>query len=113
MVEGWNPPSSGPDPSFSALGWSAKMGSQITSHISSIIPSSSMSIPTNAFIMENPPLSSSVSSRGSHFYSMGNPQHRFNSSGGNVYNPYHVSSTSMVPLQPIMNQLGVGYYPIR
>jgi hypothetical protein len=63
--------------------------------------------------MENPPLSSGVSSGGSQFYGMGNPQHRVPSSGGNIYNPYHVTSMGMVPLQPFMNQLGGGYYPTR
>jgi hypothetical protein len=72
-VGGWNPPSSGSNPSFSAPGWSSQMGEQFTSYISSFIPSSSMSILTNAFIMENPPLPSSVPSIGSYFHSMGNP----------------------------------------
>jgi hypothetical protein len=57
----------------------------------------------NAFIMENPPMSSGVPSGGSHFHNMGNPQHGFYSFGGNVYNHYHVTSMGMVPLQPFMN----------
>jgi hypothetical protein len=72
--------------------------------------------------MENLPLTSGVSSGGSQFYGMGNPQHEVPSSGGNIYNPhmnnpYHVTfssqaaSAGMVPLQPFMNQLGGGYYP--
>jgi hypothetical protein len=71
--------------------------------------------------MENLPLTSGVSSGGSQFYGMGNPQHGVPSSGGNIYphmnNPYHVTfssqaaSSGMVPLQPFMNQLGGGYYP--
>jgi hypothetical protein len=32
-VGGWNPPSSGPNPSFNAPGWSAQMGGQFTSYI--------------------------------------------------------------------------------
>jgi hypothetical protein len=75
MVGGWNPPSSGPNHSFNAPRWSAQMGGQFISYISSVIPSSSMSIPTNTFIMENPPLSYGVPFGGSHFYGMGNPQH--------------------------------------
>jgi hypothetical protein len=65
IVGGWNPPSSEPSPSFNAPGWSAQMGGQFTSYISSFIPSSSTSILMNAFIMVNPPLSSGVPSRGS------------------------------------------------
>jgi hypothetical protein len=66
-VGGWNPPSSGPNPSFTFPGSSAQMGGPSTSYISSIIPSSTMSIPMNNFIMVNLPLSSGVSSGGSHF----------------------------------------------
>jgi hypothetical protein len=61
--------------------------------------------------MVNPPLSSGVSFGGSQFYGMGNPQNIVPSSGRNVYNPYHVASTGMVPLQPFMNQFGGVYYP--
>jgi len=42
---------------------------------------------------------------------MGNPQPRAPSTGGNVYNPYHVAFVGMVPIQPFMNQFGGGYYP--
>jgi hypothetical protein len=38
-VGGWNPPSSGPTPSFIVPGWSDQMGGQFTSYIMSIIPS--------------------------------------------------------------------------
>jgi hypothetical protein len=64
----------------------------------------------NTFIMVNPLLSSCVSSKGSQFYGMGNPQHGVPSFGGNVYNPNPASSVGMVPLQPFMNQLGGGCY---
>jgi len=109
MVRGWNIPSSKPNPSFNAPGWSAQMGGQFTSYIPFVIPSSSTSIPTNNFIMANITLTSSVSSGGAQFYSMGNPQHKVPSSGGNIYNSYHVAFSSkaasigMVPLQPFMN----------
>jgi hypothetical protein len=69
----WNPPSSRPNPSFNAPGWSAQMGGQFTSYIMSVIPSSSTSIMMNAFIMVNPLQSSGVPYGGSHFYGMGNP----------------------------------------
>jgi len=72
-VGGWNTPSSGPNPNFNAPGWSAQMGSQFTSYIPSFIPSSSTSVLMNTFIMEKPPLSSGVLSRGNQFHSMGNP----------------------------------------
>jgi hypothetical protein len=87
------------------------MCSPSTFYILSIIPSSTMSIPTNYFIMVNPPLSYGVLSGGSQFYSMGNPQHGVPSSRGNIYthmsNPYDVAFssqvTSMMPLQHFMN----------
>jgi hypothetical protein len=79
------------------------MGGQFTSYIPFIIPSSSALIPTNNFIMKNPPLSFGVPSGGIQFHSMGNPQHEVPSSGGNVYNPYHATYVGMVPLQPFMN----------
>jgi hypothetical protein len=34
MVGGWNPPSSGPNPSYNFPGWSAQMGGPSTSYIS-------------------------------------------------------------------------------
>jgi hypothetical protein len=64
MVGCWNPPSSGPNPSFTFPGESAQMGGPSTSYISSIYPSSAMLVPTNTFLMEKLPLCSSVSSRG-------------------------------------------------
>jgi len=112
-IGGWNPPSSRPNPSFSAPGWSAQTGGQFNSNIPSSIPSSSTLIPMKSFITVNPPLSSSVSSGRCHFYSMGNPQHKVPSSRGNVYNPYHVTYMGMVSLQPFMNQFGGEYYPTR
>jgi hypothetical protein len=71
-----------------------------------------MLILKNAFIMVNPPLSR-VPSGGSQFHTMGNPQPRAPSAGGNVYNPHYTSSVGMVPIQPFMNQFGGGYYPTR
>jgi hypothetical protein len=85
MVGGWNPPSSGPNPSFTFLGSSAQIGSPFTSYISSIYPSSTVSVPTNAFIMVNLYLTFGVSSRGIQFYSMVKPFHGVPSSGGNIY----------------------------
>jgi hypothetical protein len=122
MIGGWiNPPSSRPDPSFTFPGESSQMGGPSTYYLSSIYPSSAMTVPTNSFHMEDILLSSSVSSRGSLFYSMGNPLHIVPSSGGNIYphlsNPCHVSfstqvvSSVMMPLQPFMNQFGGRYYP--
>jgi hypothetical protein len=61
--------------------------------------------------MDNTPLCSGVPYGGSQFHSMGNPQHRVPLAGGNVYNPHHVTSIGMVPIQPFMNQFGGGYYP--
>jgi hypothetical protein len=123
MVGSWNPPSSGPNPSFTFPGLSSQMDGQFTSYILSFIPSSSMSILTNTFIMVNPCFSFSVPSRGSQFYSMGNPLHRVPSSWGNIYphlsNPCHVTfslqvaSSVMMPLQPFMNQFGGGYHPSK
>jgi hypothetical protein len=109
MVGGWNPTSSGPNPSFNALGWNAQMGGQFTSYIPFVIPSSSTPIPKNDFIMVNLPFTFVVSSGGILFYSMGNPQYEVCSSGGNIYNSYYVTFSSqatspgMVPLQPFMN----------
>jgi hypothetical protein len=113
MVGGWNPPSFGPNPSFTFLGESTQMGGPSTYYILSIYPSSTMSIPMNSFLMADLLLSSDVSSRGSQFYSMGNPLHGVPSSGGNMYphlsNHCHVSFSSqatfsvMMPLQPFMN----------
>jgi hypothetical protein len=113
MVGVWNPPSYGPNLSFTFPRESAQMDDPSTYYISSIYPSSSMLVPTNAFLMENLPMSFGVPSRGSQFYSMGNPLHRVPSSGGNIYphlsNPCHISfslqedSSVMIPLQPFMN----------
>jgi hypothetical protein len=97
------------------------MGGSSTYYISSIYPSSAMLVPTNTFLMEDLLLSSSVSSRGSQYYSMGNPLHGAPLSRGNIYphpsNPHHVAfsfqaaSSVMMPLKPFMNQFGGGYYP--
>jgi hypothetical protein len=72
-----------------------------------------MSIFTNTFPMADLYLSSGVSSRGSYFYSLGNPPHEVPSPGGNIYphvsNPCHVAFSSQaafsvsMPLQPFMN----------
>jgi hypothetical protein len=110
-VGGWNSLSSGPNPNFNALGWSTQPGGQFTSYIIFFIPSSSMLIPVNTFIMANPTMSSGFPFRGCQFQTMRNPQHRVPSAGGNVYNPHHATFTGMVPIQPFMNQFGGGYYP--
>jgi hypothetical protein len=99
------------------------MGVHSTYYTPSIYPFPTMSIPMNAFPMAELCLSSGVSSKGSHFYSMGNPLHEVPSSGSTIYphlsNPYHVTFSSQVassvvmPLQPFMNQYGGGYYPVR
>jgi hypothetical protein len=116
-VGGWNLPSY--ESTFP--GASAQMGGHSTYYTPSTYPSSAMSVPTNDFPMEDLHLSSGVSSRGSYFYSMGNPLHEVPSSGGNIYphmsNPCHVTFSSQaassvsMPLQPFMNQYGGGYYP--
>jgi hypothetical protein len=100
MVRGWNPPSYRPNPSFDFLGSSAQMVGPSTYYILSIYPSSTMSVPMNVFLMKKLILSSGVSSRGSQFYSMGNPLHRVPLPGGNIYShlsiPCHVTSSSQV-----------------
>jgi hypothetical protein len=123
IVGGWNIPSYGSNPIFIFPGESAQMGSHSTYYIPSIYLSSTMSVPMNYFPMVDLHLSSSVSSRGSDFYSMGNPLHEAPSSGRNIYphlsNPCHVTfslqadSSTMMPLQPFMNQFRGGYFPIR
>jgi hypothetical protein len=65
MVVGWPCFSSRCNPSLNAPGWNVQPGGQVTSYILSFIPSSSMSILKNSFIMVNPPLSSRVPSGGS------------------------------------------------
>ena len=74
-VGGWNIPSYGSNPSFTFPGESAQMGGHSTYYILSIYPSSSMSVPANAFLMAELRMSSGVSSKGSQFYSVGNPLH--------------------------------------
>jgi len=103
IVGGFPPFYFGTNPSLNAPRWSAQLGRQVTSYISSFTPSSSMLIPKNTFSMLNPPLSSRVPSRGIQFHTMGNPHHGAPMAGGNVYNPHHVASMSMVPIQPFMN----------
>jgi hypothetical protein len=98
MVGGWNLHSYESNHSFTFPGASAQMGGHSTYYISSIYPSSTMSVPTNAFPMEDIHFSPGVSSKGSQFYSMGNPLHEVPSSRGNIYphlsNPFHVASSS-------------------
>jgi hypothetical protein len=69
-VGGLPPFSSGPNPSLNAPRWSAQPGGLVTSYIMSFIPSSSMLIMKNTFIMVNPPLCSGVPSGGIQFYTM-------------------------------------------
>jgi hypothetical protein len=64
-VGGKTPFSSRSNPSLNSLGWSTQPVGQSTSYILSFPPSSSMLIPTNAFVMKNPPLSSRVPPGGS------------------------------------------------
>jgi hypothetical protein len=99
------------------------MGGHYTYYTLSTYPSSTMSVPTNAFPMEDLRLSSGVPSVGSHSYSMGNSLHEVPSSRGNIYphmsNPCHVAFSSqaaslvLMPLHPFMNQYVGGYYPTR
>jgi hypothetical protein len=62
-----------------------EVNSQLRNHFtydtSSTYPYSAMSVPTNTFTIEELHLSSSVSSWGSYFYSMGNPPNEVPSSG--------------------------------
>jgi hypothetical protein len=119
-VEGWNLPSYGSNSSFTFLGESSQMGGHSTYYIPSIYPYFTMLFPTNAFTMVYFHLSSSFSSQGSQFYSMDNSLHKVPSSRGNIYphlsNPCHVAFSSqatssvMMPLQPYINQFGVGYF---
>jgi hypothetical protein len=45
MMGGWNPPSSGPNPSYNFQGWNGHMGGVSTSYISFVYPSSTMPFP--------------------------------------------------------------------
>jgi hypothetical protein len=99
---------------------SAQLCDHSTYYTMSTYPSPAMSVPTNTFPMENVHLSSSVPYGGIHPYSMGNPPHEVPFFGGNTYphmsNPCHVSFSSQaasMPLQPIMNRYGGGYYPTK
>jgi hypothetical protein len=102
-VGGQLPFSSWSNPSLNAPRWSTQSGGHVTSYISSFTPSSSMSIPTNTFIMTNPPLYSRVPYRGIQFHAMGNPHPRVPLAGGSVYNPHYAASTGMVPIKPFIN----------
>jgi hypothetical protein len=107
MIGGQPPFSSGSNPSLNAPRWSAQPGGQVTSYISSFTPYSFMTIMTNTFIKANPPLSSG----GSQFHAMGNPQPEAPLVEGSVYNPHYVTFAGMMPIQPFMNQFGGRYYP--
>jgi hypothetical protein len=101
---GGHPPfSSGSNPSLNAPEWSTQPGGQDTSYIPSFTPSSSISIPTKAFVMMNPPLSFGVPPIGSHFHAMGNPRPGAPQVRGNVYNPHYATFVGMVPMQPFMH----------
>jgi hypothetical protein len=118
-VGGWNIPSY----ESTMREVSAQICNLSTYYSPSTHPSSSMSVPTIMFPMVDLRLSSGLSSRGIYFYSMGNPPHEVNSSGGNIYphmsNPCHVTFSSQaassvtIPLQPFMNQYGGEYYPTK
>jgi hypothetical protein len=117
-IGGWNLPS--------YKSTMREVNAQLSNHSTYYTPSTyssfTISVPTNTFPMVDLHLSSGVSSGGSHFYSMGNPPHKFPSPGGNIYphisNPCHVAFSSQeassvsMPLQPFMNQYGGGYYPV-
>jgi hypothetical protein len=117
MVGGWNLPSY----ESTMREVSDYLRNHSTYHTLSTYPSSTMSVPRNTFPMEDLRPSSGVSSRGSYFYSMGNPPHEVPSPGENIYphvsNPCHVTFSSQVAssvlilLQPFMNQYGGGYCP--
>jgi hypothetical protein len=97
------------------------MGSHSTSYTPSTYHSSTMSVPTNDFPMEDLRMSFGVPFGGSHSYIMGNSFHEVPSSGGNIYahmsNPCHVAFSSQVassvlmPSHPFVNRYGGGYYP--
>jgi hypothetical protein len=118
-----NHPSSAPNPSYNFQGWNGQMGSVSTSYIMFVYPLSTMPIPTNYFIMENPPPTCRITSRWNQFYNIGNLSYGVPSSWGNIYphmgNLYHIPFSSqvvpsvMIPLQPFMNQLGGGYFPTK
>jgi hypothetical protein len=63
-IGGWNLPSYRSNPSFTFPGESPQMGGHSTCNISSIYPSSAMSVPVNDFPMEDLHMSSGVSSSG-------------------------------------------------
>ena len=65
MVGGWNPPSYGTNPSFSFPGSSTQMVGPSNSYIRSIYLYFILHVPMNTFLMENLPLFSGVSFRGS------------------------------------------------
>jgi hypothetical protein len=116
-IAGWNLPS------YKSImrEVSAQLSNTSMCYTPSTYPSSTMSVPTNTFHMEDLCLPSGVSFRGNYFNSMGNPPHKFPSSRGNIYphmsNPCHVAFSSQetsslsMPLQPFMSQYGGGYYP--
>jgi hypothetical protein len=94
------------------------MGGVSTSYILSLYPSSTMHIPLNDFLIENPPPTSGMTLGGNVYPHMGNPSYRVPSSGGNVYphmgNPYHTRFSShaarsmMIPLQLFCESVGRG-----
>jgi hypothetical protein len=63
--------------------------------------------------MTNPFLSSGFPPGGGQFHTLGNPQPGATPTGGNIYNPHHNIPTGMVPIQPLMNQFGGGFYNSR
>jgi hypothetical protein len=93
--------------------WNNQHGRQDSTQVSSYTPASSVSISTNTFGMENPPLSFGFTPRGGSFHALGNPQPRSNPAGGNFYNPQKNIPTGMMPNQPFMNQPKGGPYNPR
>jgi hypothetical protein len=48
----------GSNPTLNSPGWHNRLGRQVVAYVPSFTPSSSTPIPTNTFVMMNPPLSS-------------------------------------------------------
>jgi hypothetical protein len=76
MIEGWNLPSSTPNHSYNFQGWNGPMSSVSTSYISFVYPLSTMHVPTNDFIIENPPPTSGVTSGGNPTTKVGHATHK-------------------------------------
>jgi hypothetical protein len=100
----------GSNPSRNAPRWSNQLDRQDVTYVPSFTPTSSTFIPTNNFIMTNPPLSSGFPPRGGQFHTLGNPQPGATLARGNIYDPHYKIPTGMVPNQPLMNFFVGGFY---